>query len=183
VGLLLWNPRAVAQQVTSVTAQIQGLNSPWRPSEVLGVLPDTARMKFMTCLAQVDFDCAVAAYTAAHGVDEAPAWLRAFFNAFSAANRVAGRCEPVARALYEGFVKIGQRAQIINISSKGPDVRFFSWQDRIMVSNNNFHQAVRIGDTIYDAFTGPKGMSMTEYFSDSAMRIYGHPVITVIAGN
>jgi len=183
VGVLLWNPRAVAERGPNLAGLSQGLKRPLRPADVQGVLPDSARMKFMTCLSQADLDCAVTAYIAAHEVDEAPAWLRMFLNAFSTANRVAGQCESVARAIYDGFTKIGQRAQLINIISSNDQVKNLSWQGRIMVSNNNFHQAVRIGDTIYDAFTGPRGMLAVKYFSDSAMRLEGAPIINVVAEN
>jgi hypothetical protein len=42
---------------------------------------------------------------------------------------------------------------------------FLSWQGQIMVSNNNFHIAVRQGGRIYDAFTGPAGMTEAEYIA------------------
>jgi hypothetical protein len=125
-------------------------------------LPDSLRVKMLEALTRGDVIGAIGLWRLHTGREGAlPRALQAFQEAFNAANRIAGPCERVARDIHEGFKFLGGTPRYARISStQGP---FLTWQGRVLVSDNKLHRAVRYGERIYDAFTGPAGMLESEY--------------------
>lgn len=58
-----------------------------------------------------------------------------------------------------------------------PMARFLVWRGKDLVSSGNFHQAVLVGDKVYDAYTGAQGMLWSEY--QVAMEHLGTLIYTV----
>ena len=168
-------PRIALPRATPIGWSV-GVNVPLRGSDILHQLPDSLRVKMLACIAQGDVTGAIALYQLATGQERIPTWLRAFQAAFGAANQVVGSCSRVARDVFEGLRQLGASPQYIRLSSTAG--RFLSWQGRIIMSDNNTHFAVRNGDKIIDAFTGPAGMTTAEYLQQVMMR--GKPVIEVV---
>jgi hypothetical protein len=82
----------------------------------------------------------------------------------------------VAQNVAEGFRRLGQNPQVVNITAT--EGQFLNWQGKFMVSDNNFHQAVLLGDKIYDAYTGSGGMPWPQY--QEQMMHLGDLVYTVV---
>ncbi|ADO68872.1 hypothetical protein [Stigmatella aurantiaca] len=130
-------------------------------------LPDSLRIKMVAALARGELATAIALWEAQMG-RKAPEWLRAFQGAFSEANQKAGPCVAVARNIFEGFKRLGERPSYLRFTAEGS--RFLGFEMRageprstIQVSERWFHVTVQVKDRIYDAFTGPKGLPLTEY--------------------
>ncbi len=107
-------------------------------------------------------------YLVATGARHAPGWLQGLQSAFNATNRIAGRCVDVARKLHEGFTALGTAPRYLRVTSTESEVLAFEVTagvpaSTVQVSDNNYHVAVRVGSRIYDAFTGPKGLTTSEY--------------------
>jgi RHS repeat-associated protein len=153
------DPLRFASGDTNLYAYVS--NDPVNLIDPSGQIPDSIRAGVLTRLAAGDIIGAGDYYLLATGASQLPRWFVALQQAFSAANQVAGRCEATAEAIAEGLRRLGQNPQIINISSTGG--RFLSWQGRVMVSDNNFHQAVMVGERIIDAHTGSAGLTWIEY--------------------
>jgi len=132
---------------------------------------DSIRWKTLQLLVAGDLDGAGEYYLLATGASQLPKWLVAFQNAFSAANRVAGACERVADDVLEGFKQLGENPSLVRFttgnSAGAAGVIGFDVGDGTVqqVSVNGLHVAVRCGDRIYDAFTGPVGMRIAEYMT------------------
>jgi hypothetical protein len=132
---------------------------------VTGQLPDSVRLKIFTAMAKGEMEAVGSAYLTHKGLHDAPQWLRAFQNVYTVANRQMGRCKQVAETIYAAFKEFGAKPEYVKIFSTGKDVEHLSWQSRTVMSNNNFHIAVRYGDRVYDAFTGLRGMLEAEYLA------------------
>ena len=137
-------------------------------SAVLTVVPDSVRLKVLTLLAEGNVTGAVEYYLVATGARHAPGWLQGLPSAFNATNRIAGRCVDVARKLHEGFTALGKAPRYLRVTSTESEVLAFEVTagvpaSTVQISNNNYHVAVRVGSRIYDAFTGPKGLTTSEY--------------------
>lgn len=99
---------------------------------------------------------------------QAPLWLRAFQNAFSTDNQRAGPCVEVAKAIFEGFRRLGAEPSFVRFTAHGS--RFLGFEMRagkpgstIQVSELRTHVVVQVKDRLYDAFTGPAGLPVSEY--------------------
>jgi hypothetical protein len=137
-------------------------------STITSAVPDSVRLKVLALLAEGNVTGAVEYYLVATGARHAPAWLQGLQAAFTATNRAAGRCSDVARKLYEGFTALGRAPQYLRVTSTESEVLAFEVTagvptSTVQISNNNYHVAVRIGSRIYDAFTGPRGLTESEY--------------------
>jgi hypothetical protein len=77
---------------------------------------DTPRARLKACLLLGDLQCVVAQYLVLHGAGRAPDWLVIFQNAFSVANRQAGRCMEVARNIHQGLSRLGQRPDYVRVT-------------------------------------------------------------------
>ena len=135
------------------------------PATVLSA--DSTRVKLMAYLARGDIAGAIAMYETSTG-RVAPAWLTELQAAYGVANQAVGRCQEVARVIHTAFLKVGQTPQYIAFKNKG-DAEFMVFQltsgRTASVSHNKYHVAVRIGDSIYDAYTGPLGMKLNDYIA------------------
>ncbi len=143
------------------------------PAMWLAVLPDSVRLKMLAAIARGDIAGAISLWQLATNRDTVPPALAALQSAFSLTNRVAGPCARVAKDIYEGFKSLGGNPQYLRISStKG---EYLSWQSRTLMSDNNRHFVVIHEDKIYDAFTGPAGLSQAEYLKNTVMM--GRPIV------
>ena len=126
---------------------------------------DSIRVKLLAYLARGDIPGAIAMYEA-HTGKVAPAWLMDLQVAYSVANQAAGKCQQVARIISTAFSKLGQTPQYIAFKAKGAE-EFMVFElasgKSAPVSRNAYHVAVRVGDLIYDAYTGPLGMKLADY--------------------
>ncbi|WP_145363480.1 hypothetical protein [Stratiformator vulcanicus] len=75
----------------------------------------------------------------------------------------AMRCNEVAYRVREMFVATGANARIIEIRDAGGAQFFFLKDGVTLFSRRGFHQAVLSNGRIYDALTGPKGMTQAAY--------------------
>ncbi|WP_375768600.1 hypothetical protein NR798_44130 [Archangium gephyra] len=128
---------------------------------------DSIRFKLVTYLARGDIAGAIVMYEA-HTGQAAPAWLMDLQVAYSVANQAAGRCQQVARLIHTAFGKLGQTPQYI--AFRTDETKPFMVFELVngkspSVSHNAYHVAVRAGDLIYDAYTGPLGMKLSDYLS------------------
>ncbi|KFA88449.1 hypothetical protein [Archangium violaceum] len=146
------------------------------PSLVLGSPPlpgdESIRARLKACLLMGDLNCVVDQYLLLENIGRVPGWLVAFQNAFAVANRKAGECEKVARNIYEGLTRLGQKPQFLRIRVDG-DVKLLSFDEMskgVLVKNHQLattgrHLAVKLGDNIIDAYTGLAGLPPTEYMN------------------
>jgi hypothetical protein len=132
---------------------------------ILGYLPDTVRTKIFAALASGDVDAAVAAYMAHKGLTDAPRWLQAFQAAFSVANRTVGPCRQVAGDIHAAFVQFGARAEYVAFRARNYHYMSFDLPGGTSpaITQSGYHVVVKVGDRLYDAFTGPAGLTMAEY--------------------
>jgi hypothetical protein len=141
------------------------------------VLPDSIRLKILARLAQGDITGAIALWQVHTGRTDIPKILLDLQLAFQVANRRMGACGDVARTIHSGFRYFGGKPEYIRISSTGGEL--LSWQNRAIMSDNNFHVAVRQSGRVFDAFTGPAGMLEKEYVQN--IILFGEPIIRTVA--
>src|SRR5262245_12072831 len=133
-----------------------------------GGVGDSVRWKTFQLLAAGDIAGAGEYYLLATGATQLPRWMVALQRAFDAANRVAGPCEKVADDILEGFKRLGQNPTLVRFTTtvnSGAGGRIsFDLEDgtNVQVSIAGYHVAVRCGERIYDAFTGPTGMLLAD---------------------
>jgi hypothetical protein len=131
------------------------------------VSADSIRVKLLAYLARGDIAGAIAMYEA-HTGQAAPAWLMDLQVAYGVANQAAGKCQQVARIIHTAFSKLGQTPQYIAFKTRG-DEEFMVFElangKSAPVTRNAYHVAVKAGDLIYDAYTGPLGMKLSDYLS------------------
>ncbi|WP_409014981.1 papain fold toxin domain-containing protein [Archangium sp.] len=138
----------------------------WTQSSLLGIAEST-RLKVLSYLAQGDIAGALAYYEIQTG-HQAPVWLWELQVAYSVTNQAAGQCQQVARTLHTAFTKLNQTPQYIAFRANQKEqymVFEFANGKHAPVSRTGYHVAVRIGDLIYDAYTGPVGMKLSDYVS------------------
>jgi hypothetical protein len=86
--------------------------------------------------------------------------------AYSAASQAAGECQKVARIIHTAFTRLGQTPQYLAFKANQREeymvFELASGRDA-SVSRNGYHVAVRLGELIYDAYTGPLGMKLSDY--------------------
>lgn len=144
------------------------------PSLVLGNPPlpgdESIRARLKACILAGDLNCVVDKYLLLKDIGRVPGWLVAFQNAFAVANRKAGECEKVARAIHEGLTRLGQRPEYFRFSVQG-NTRLLSFDELSkgvlvrshQLSTTGKHLAVKLGDKVIDAYTGPAGLPLSEY--------------------
>jgi hypothetical protein len=177
---------ALSSQEVVVQQSVMG-GVPVPPVErVVVAAPDSARAHFVARMADGDLAGALQAWEAAAGV-EAPQAAAAMSAAFSVANQRAGPCIRVAQTLWEGFKSLGFKPEFIRFTPAATStLNILGWEVRpgvatstIQISNNGVHFAVRVGDRIYDAFTGPRGMVLSKYLERLTAH-GGKPVMSVV---
>lgn len=155
----------------SRASPIQG-TAGWVSRAVLQ-MPDTLRTRMMAALARGDLAGAISLWELETG-QSAPTWLQAFQNAFSSANQKAGPCIQVAKSVFEGFKQLGNNPSYVRFTAAGSrwgdefiafELRAGEPRSSIQISINAVHYAVRVGDRIYNAMTGPTGLLVTDYMN------------------
>ncbi len=148
-----------------ILAQTVGL--PGRLSQVVLQMTDTLRAQMLAAIARGDVAGAIALWELETG-HQAPLWLRAMQEAFNTANQRAGPCIEVARSIFEGFRHLGANPSYLRFSAQGS--RFLGFEMRagkpsstVQVSELRMHLVVQVKDRVYDAFTGPTGLPVSEY--------------------
>lgn len=133
---------------------------------VPGIMEST-RARLLAALARGDISAAIVAYEADTG-RPAPAWLTNLQTAYSAANQVAGKCQEVARTLYTAYDRLGQKPEYIAFRARGQiDYMTFDLLNgkNAPVTRTGYHVAIKSGDMIHDAYTGPLGMKLSDYLA------------------
>lgn len=119
-----------------------------------------------------DLQCVVAKYLALKGLGRSPDWLVQFQNAFALSNRKAGKCEAVAKAIHYALTRFRLRPEFVRITVQG-ESRLLGFDEvsqgtlvrTHQVATMGHHVAVKLGDKILDAYTGPAGLTYRDYVS------------------
>ena len=146
------------------------LNNPLRCADPTGLAPSASTIyaRILVLVAGGKFQQAIELWEAEFG-SVAPAWLSNLQRAFDLANQRAGPCYSVAKNIFDGFRQLGQRPEYFYIRAKIGE--FLSWYpdpskpQSITIFDNGEHAAVLMGGRVYDAFTGPAGMTLVDYWS------------------
>lgn len=128
---------------------------------------DSLHLKLLAYLARGDIAGAIAMYQLQTG-QAAPAWLMDLQVAYGVASQAAGKCQQVARILHTAFSKLGQTPQYVAIRALGKKdyIAFDMMSGKSPgITYNGYHVIVKVEDMVYDAYTGPLGMKLTEYLS------------------
>src|SRR5690349_18681781 len=168
------NLRGWALCVSFVVGVVSAPSWALAPSAVMpltqqGVLAGASsiQLRLLTYLARGDIAGAIVLYEAETG-HPPPAWLLNLQGAYSTANQVVGKCQQVARTIHTAFTELQQKPQYIAFKAKA-DEEFIVFDlasgKSPSITKNGYHVAVRLGERIYDAFTGPLGMTWKEYLS------------------
>ena len=73
-------------------------------------------------------------------------------------------CDTLAKKIAEAFRAAGANPQVIKIVDRC-GAQIFKDNNGIEFAKTGFHNVVRVGDIIYDAFTGPTGMHIVDYMA------------------
>jgi len=156
---------------------------PLDPEDSGGGGGDSIRLKTLQLLVAGDLEGAGEYYLLATGASQLPRWFVAFQSAFSVANRIAGPCQRVADDIAEGFKRLGQSPTLVTFTTNVKDgnaarIGFdLGSGQTAQVSVAGYHVAVRCGERIYDAFTGPTGMLVAEYIQQLIPGMQSFPVV------
>lgn len=100
-----------------------------------------------------------------------PAWLRSYAAAFDAAKQAVGQCQDVAKAIHAGMTQMGQKPEYLGIQSTWRYVLYQPPDGKEQtITRTGYHVVVKVGDRVFDAYTGPAGMKVTEYLSRLSTR-------------
>jgi hypothetical protein len=131
---------------------------------VLGITEST-RAKMLAYLARGDIAGAMTLYEA-HTGRQAPAWLSNLQLAYRATNQLPGKCQDVARTIHHAFSQLGKSPEYVAFRLQGSsDYMLFELASgkHAPVSRTGYHVAVKLGEIIHDAYTGPLGMKLSDY--------------------
>jgi len=129
-------------------------------------ITESTRAKLLAYLARGDIAGAITMYEV-HTGQQAPGWLRNLQVAYSAASQLPGKCQDVARAIHQALSQLGKGPEYVAFRVQGQGYMIFEFADgkQVSVSRTGYHVAVKLGDIIHDAYTGPLGMNLSEYLS------------------
>ena len=117
-------------------------------------------------LGRGDLAGAIAAYQL-HTGNKAPEWFLKLQTVYSASGQKIGQCQEVARTIHTAFFRLGKQPEFIAIRTQGVGNDYMTFDaaggKALSVTRNGYHAAVRMGERVYDAFTGPAGMKMVDY--------------------
>ncbi len=130
------------------------------------------RARLKSCLLLGEMQCVVEQYLLLKDIGQMPGWLVAFQNAFAVANRRAGECEKVARAIHQGLREFAQQPVFIRFTVQG-EYKYLGFDmtrngvvvKNLQVSTTGHHVAVKLGDKVIDAYTGLAGLPLREYMA------------------
>ncbi|HYO53129.1 hypothetical protein [Archangium sp.] len=160
-----WAPRITAEPPVLVAQASSHVLS--KLARAVPTMMESTRARLVAALARGDISAAIVAYEADTG-RQAPAWLTNLQTAYSAANQVAGKCQEVARTLYTAYDRLGQKPEYIAFKARsGIDYMTFDLSSgkNAPVTRTGYHVAVKVGDTIRDAYTGPLGLKLSDYLA------------------
>ncbi|WNG33526.1 hypothetical protein F0U61_07770 [Archangium violaceum] len=152
-----------------------------------GPQDDSIRGRLKACLLLGDMQCVVTQYMALKDLGRMPDWLVAFQNAFAVANRRAGECEKVARAIHRGLVRFAQKPVFIRFSVEG-ETKLLGFDvvergvlvNNLQVSTTGHHVAVKLGDRVIDAYTGLAGLPLQQYMARLSTDSNSHVIQQVV---
>jgi hypothetical protein len=137
-----------------------------------GPQDESIRARLKSCLLLGEMQCVVEQYLLLKDIGQMPGWLVAFQNAFAVANRRAGECEKVARAIHQGLREFAQHPAFIRFTVRGEYQRlgFDVVENGVLVKNlqlstTGYHVAVKLGDKVIDAYTGLAGLPLQAYMA------------------
>jgi hypothetical protein len=130
----------------------------------------------LALFAEGDIAGAIALWQVHTGRTDVPKVLEDLQVAYQVTSRALNSCTHVARTIHAGFRHFGGAPEYVRISST--QGQFLSWQNRAIMSDNNFHVAVLHGGNIFDAFTGSGGMLEKDYLQSIIMA--GEPLIKTV---
>ncbi len=165
--LCLMPPRGLASSTAATTTlPALVLSSPPLPGD------ESIRARIKACLLMGDLNCVVAQYLLLKDIGRVPDWLVTFQNAFAVANQKAGECQKVARTIHEALTRLGQKPEFLRFSIRGRAMvmGFDELSNGVLlkthqISTRGYHVAVRLGDKVIDAYTGPAGLPFREYMA------------------
>ena len=105
--------RHAPQLVTSQLVSVPGLIR-----EAVLQHPSTIKTRMLAAIAQGDLAGAIALWELEMG-RRAPQWLTEFQAAFNVANQRAGPCAEVAKSVFEGFKRLGEKPAYVRFTSTG----------------------------------------------------------------
>ena len=138
-------------------------------------ITESTRARLLVYLARGDITGAITMYTA-HTGQPAPEWLKNLQVAYSAASQLPGKCQDVARTIHQAFSQLGRAPEYVAFRAQNKGYMVFEFVDgkQASVSRTGYHVAVKLGEMIHDAYTGPLGMKFSDYLS----RLQARDVIT-----
>jgi hypothetical protein len=91
--------------------------------------------------------------------------VQAFQAAFNVANLTVGPCRQVAGDIHAAFTRFGASAEYVAFKARNYNYMSFDLPDGTSpaITQSGYHVVVRVGDRLYDAFTGPAGLTMPDY--------------------
>lgn len=130
-------------------------------------IAESTRIRLLAALARGDISAAIVAYEADTG-RQAPAWLTNLQSAYNVSSQAVGKCQDVARTLYTAYDRLGQKPEYIALRTR-EKVAYLVFDlpngKSPSITHTGYHVAVKIGDTVHDAYTGPLGLKLAEYLS------------------
>ncbi|MDY7226226.1 hypothetical protein [Hyalangium rubrum] len=169
-----WAGAERASLPTVVTSTTQAVHPASPFTQAILALPapgeESIRSKLKACLLTGDLSCVLTQWMALTGTSKLPDWLLQFQNAFAAANRQAGKCVEVAKAIHRGLSSLGQHPSFVRFTVQG-DGQLIGFDEIAngklvrthQVSDNGLHFAVKLQGRIIDAYTGLAGLPEEEY--------------------
>jgi hypothetical protein len=160
--------RHAQQLATSQLSIVPGL-----VLEAVLQMPSTLKARMLAAIARGDLAGAIALWELEMG-RRAPQWLTEFQAAFNVVNQRAGPCVEVAKSVFEGFRRLGEKPAYVRFTSTGSmhGANFIGWERRagepsstFQISVSSYHYAVQLKDRVYDAMTGPTGLTVAEYMN------------------
>ncbi|MDC0707913.1 hypothetical protein POL68_05470 [Stigmatella sp. ncwal1] len=140
---------------------------PSLPMHSVPAIMESTRAVVLAALARGDIVGAIAAYEI-HVGRRAPEWLRSLQTAYSTQSQQIGKCQEVARVIHTAYSKLGKAPEFIAVrANQNRQYMSFDMPDgkALPVTKNGYHAAVKIGDIVYDAFTGSSGMRWSDYLA------------------
>ncbi len=109
-----------------------------------------------------------------------PAWLRSYAAAFDAAKRSVGQCQEVAKAIHGALSRLGERPEYLSVRSEWGYISFrMPDGTEQTITRTGYHVAVQVGDRVFDAYTGPVGMKLSDYLSRLSV-VSNHSISTSV---
>jgi RHS repeat-associated protein len=162
------------------------LNNPISFVDPTGLAYDSVTRAYLTAIARGNIPEAVAiaqAATVGHA-DKLARYINQLRTIMNRYPRSSMQCDTLSKKLVEFFnstggkVSVNSNPQIMNITDKF-GARYFFDSKGAKFAESGFHQAVRVGDRVFDAITGPNGMSYNQYIS--TLESYGiAPVVNYV---